>query len=56
MSLSSFWSGIINKIGVEKCRFVKPHLKGAIYGEHGDNPEPVKFCKKLGLKRALLSV
>jgi len=36
-------------MGVEKGRSVKPDLKIGICGEHGGDPESVKFCHKAGL-------
>jgi pyruvate,orthophosphate dikinase len=37
------------KLGVEKGRSVKPDLKIGICGEHGGEPDSVKFCHRLGL-------
>ena len=37
------------KIGVEKGRKTRPNLKIGICGEHGGDPDSVKFCHKIGL-------
>jgi pyruvate,orthophosphate dikinase len=41
--------GELMKIGVEKGRTAKRDLKIGICGEHGGDPESVKFCHALGL-------
>jgi pyruvate,orthophosphate dikinase len=41
--------GLLMKIGVEKGRKVKKHLKMGICGEHGGDPKSVEFCHKIGL-------
>jgi pyruvate,orthophosphate dikinase len=41
--------GALMKIAVEKGRQTNPSLKIGICGEHGGDPESVKFCHKLGL-------
>jgi pyruvate,orthophosphate dikinase len=41
--------GALMKIGVEKGRATRPDLKIGICGEHGGDPESVKFCHKIGL-------
>jgi pyruvate,orthophosphate dikinase len=41
--------GLIMKIAVEKGRQSRPDIKLGICGEHGGDPESVKFCHKLGL-------
>jgi pyruvate, orthophosphate dikinase len=41
--------GALMKIGVEKGRSVRPDLKIGICGEHGGDPDSVKFCHKIGL-------
>jgi len=41
--------GILMKIGIEKGRKVKKHLKMGICGEHGGDPKSVEFCHKIGL-------
>ena len=37
------------KIGVDKGRASRPDLKIGICGEHGGDPDTVKFCHKIGL-------
>lgn len=41
--------GKLIEIGIEKGRKVKPHLKIGICGEHGGDPESIKFCYKVGM-------
>jgi pyruvate,orthophosphate dikinase len=41
--------GQLVKMGVEKGRSTRPDLKCGICGEHGGDPESVKFCCKAGL-------
>jgi len=41
--------GELMQIGTERGRSVKPELKVGICGEHGGEPESVKFCHRLGL-------
>jgi len=41
--------GALMKIAVTKGRATNPNLKIGICGEHGGDPESVKFCHKLGL-------
>ncbi len=41
--------GELMRIGVERGRSVKPELKVGICGEHGGEPDSVKFCHSLGL-------
>ena len=41
--------GQLVEIGVEKGRQTKPNLKIGICGEHGGDPESVKFCHRTGL-------
>ncbi len=41
--------GALMKIAVEKGRTTNPNLKIGICGEHGGDPDSVKFCHKLGL-------
>ncbi|MFO0841901.1 MAG: pyruvate, phosphate dikinase [Gemmataceae bacterium] len=41
--------GGLMKIGVEKGRSARPELKIGICGEHGGEPDSVKFCYKVGL-------
>ena len=41
--------GQLMKIAVEKGRSSRPDLKLGICGEHGGDPDSVKFCHRLGL-------
>ena len=41
--------GLLIKIGTEKGRSIKPALKVGICGEHGGDPESVKFCHRVGM-------
>jgi pyruvate,orthophosphate dikinase len=41
--------GQLMKIAVEKGRGTRPDIKLGICGEHGGDPESVKFCHELGL-------
>jgi pyruvate,orthophosphate dikinase len=41
--------GQLVKMAVEKGRSVKPKLKVGICGEHGGDPESIKFCHRIGL-------
>ncbi len=41
--------GQLIKLGVEKGRSTKPNLKVGICGEHGGEPESVKFCHRVGM-------
>ncbi len=41
--------GLLMQIAIEKARKVRPNIKLGICGEHGGEPESVKFCHKLGL-------
>jgi pyruvate,orthophosphate dikinase len=41
--------GLLMKIAIEKGRAVRPELKMGICGEHGGDPESVKFCHRVGL-------
>ncbi|MDD3179386.1 MAG: pyruvate, phosphate dikinase [Opitutaceae bacterium] len=41
--------GQLMQIATEKGRSTKPDLKLGICGEHGGDPDSVKFCHKLGL-------
>jgi pyruvate,orthophosphate dikinase len=41
--------GELVRIGVERGRKVRPDLKIGICGEHGGDPESVKFCQEIGL-------
>ena len=41
--------GQLMKIAVEKGRKTRPDIKLGICGEHGGDPDSVKFCHRLGL-------
>ncbi|MFO0814462.1 MAG: pyruvate, phosphate dikinase [Gemmatales bacterium] len=41
--------GSLMKMGVDKGRSVRKQLKIGICGEHGGDPDSVKFCDKIGL-------
>ncbi len=41
--------GELIKMGIDKGRSVKPNLKIGICGEHGGDPDSVKFCFKVGM-------
>jgi pyruvate, orthophosphate dikinase len=41
--------GQLVKMGVEKGRSTKPHLKCGICGEHGGDPDSIAFCHRAGL-------
>ena len=41
--------GELMRIGVERGRSAKEHLKTGICGEHGGEPASVEFCHRLGL-------
>jgi pyruvate,orthophosphate dikinase len=41
--------GELMQIAVERGRKARPELKIGICGEHGGDPETVRFCEKIGL-------
>jgi pyruvate,orthophosphate dikinase len=41
--------GELMRIAVEKGRQTRPDIKLGICGEHGGDPDSVKFCHRLGL-------
>jgi len=41
--------GQLMQIAIEKGRKTRPDIKLGICGEHGGDPDSVKFCHKLGL-------
>jgi pyruvate, orthophosphate dikinase len=41
--------GQLMQIAVEKGRKTRPDIKLGICGEHGGDPDSVKFCHRLGL-------
>jgi pyruvate,orthophosphate dikinase len=48
-SLDQTGVGLLMQIAVEKGRKSRPNIKLGICGEHGGDPESVKFCHRLGL-------
>ncbi|HEX5400098.1 MAG TPA: pyruvate, phosphate dikinase [Verrucomicrobiae bacterium] len=48
-SIDQAGTGQLMKIAVEKGRSTRPGIKLGICGEHGGDPDSVKFCHKLGL-------
>jgi pyruvate, orthophosphate dikinase len=49
VTLDQVGIGVLMKIGIEKGRKVKKHLKMGICGEHGGDPKSVEFCHRIGL-------
>ncbi len=41
--------GMLIRMGIEKGRTSRPRLKVGICGEHGGDPESVKFCHRVGM-------
>jgi len=41
--------GQLMQIAIEKGRRTRPKIKLGICGEHGGDPDSVKFCHRLGL-------
>jgi len=41
--------GLLMEIAIEKGRRARPDIKLGICGEHGGDPDSVKFCHRLGL-------
>jgi pyruvate,orthophosphate dikinase len=37
------------ELGIERGRATRPDLKVGICGEHGGDPESVKFCHRVGM-------
>jgi pyruvate,orthophosphate dikinase len=48
-SLDQIGVGQLMQIAVDKGRMSRPNIKLGICGEHGGDPESVKFCHRLGL-------
>jgi pyruvate,orthophosphate dikinase len=48
-SLDQTGVGQLVKIAIEKGRATRPDIKLGICGEHGGEPESVKFCHRVGL-------
>ncbi|MCM8818977.1 MAG: pyruvate, phosphate dikinase, partial [Candidatus Omnitrophica bacterium] len=49
MTLDQEGVGQLVKMGIEKGRQSNPNLEVGICGEHGGDPESVKFCHKIGM-------
>ncbi len=49
VSLDISGVGELMKIAVERSRRVNPKIKIGICGEHGGDPESIKFCQQLGI-------
>ena len=49
VSIDTEGVGDLMELGVKKARKVNPKIKIGICGEHGGDPESVKFCHKIGL-------
>jgi pyruvate,orthophosphate dikinase len=49
MTLDQNGVGQLIKIGIEKGRKTNPNLEIGICGEHGGDPESVKFCHRVGM-------
>ncbi len=49
MTLDQNGVGQLIKIGIEKGRKSNPNLEVGICGEHGGDPESVKFCHRVGM-------
>ncbi len=49
VSLDPDGVGELVKIGVERGRATRPDIKLGICGEHGGDPESVRFCESVGL-------
>jgi pyruvate,orthophosphate dikinase len=41
--------GELVKLGIERGRSTRPKLKVGICGEHGGDPDSVKFCHSIGM-------
>ena len=41
--------GQLLEMSMEKGKAVNPNLVGGVCGEHGGDPDSVKFCHKIGL-------
>ncbi|MCM8807902.1 MAG: pyruvate, phosphate dikinase, partial [Candidatus Omnitrophica bacterium] len=49
MTLDQEGVGQLIKIGIEKGKKANPNLEVGICGEHGGDPESVKFCHRVGM-------
>jgi pyruvate,orthophosphate dikinase len=41
--------GELIRLGIDRGRATRPHLKVGICGEHGGDPDSVKFCHRVGM-------
>jgi pyruvate,orthophosphate dikinase len=41
--------GLLMEMAIDKAKKVRPNIKLGICGEHGGEPESVKYCHKIGL-------
>ncbi|MBL0152502.1 MAG: pyruvate, phosphate dikinase [Chitinophagaceae bacterium] len=48
-TIDQFGVGELVNLGIERGRKTKPNLKVGICGEHGGDPESVKFCHRIGM-------
>jgi pyruvate,orthophosphate dikinase len=48
-TLDTVGVGQLMKIAIEKGRSTRPDIKLGICGEHGGDPDSVKFCHQIGL-------
>jgi pyruvate,orthophosphate dikinase len=48
-SLDQSGVGMLVKMGIERGRSTRPHLKVGICGEHGGEADSVKFCVRVGM-------
>jgi pyruvate,orthophosphate dikinase len=48
-SIDQIGVGALMKIAVEKGQSARPGIKLGICGEHGGDPDSVKFCHRIGL-------
>ena len=48
-SIDTVGVGRLMKICVEDAKAVRPNIKLGICGEHGGDPDSVKFCHQIGL-------
>jgi pyruvate,orthophosphate dikinase len=48
-SIDQAGTGQLMQMAVEKGRKTRPEIKLGICGEHGGDPDSVKFCHRLGL-------
>ena len=48
-TLDQIGVGELVKMGLQRGRKTRPHLKVGICGEHGGDPDSVKFCHRIGM-------